>query len=217
MALAAVGRRASPARNVAPGFGAGARRPGRQALAHPGVAFLARSQAVVQPALAPLPELPLIGLEAVATPVRRARRHQHELRAVLGGVGHQHAPARDHLALRAGPGADARIERAAGKVFVAFFVTDLFHKALDAHHTLQLHPVELQRHIGVAGNLAALAAVVIGKPDDAALVVALDQHHAGAGAQVAAHGGHGHGVGLGHFRGNGFFQPLVKLLQGGCV
>ena len=186
-------------------------------LPHPGTAFLAIAQAVVQAALAALPELPLIGLEAVATPVRRARRHQHELRAKLGGIGHQHAAARDHLALRAGPGANARIQRTAGKVFVAFGVAHFFDNALDAHHAFQLYPVELQRHIGVAGNLAALAAVVIGKPDDAALVKSLDQDHARAGAHVAAHGGHGHGVGLGHFRGNGFFQPLVKLLQGGCV
>src|SRR3990167_4618021 len=95
--------------------------------------------------------------------------------------------------------------------------SDLFHHALDAHHTFQLYPVELQGCVGVTSNLAALAAVVVGKPDDAALVIALDQHDAGAGAQVAAHGGQGHGVGLGHFGTDGFFEPLVKLLQGGGV
>src|SRR5690606_37321086 len=83
----------------------------RQSLPHPLAAIQAVPQPVMQAALAPLPELPLIRLEAVAAPVRWAGRFQQNLRAVLGGGGYQHAPAGDHLALRAGPRADARIQR----------------------------------------------------------------------------------------------------------
>ncbi|MFM1980126.1 MAG: hypothetical protein RLZ68_1391, partial [Pseudomonadota bacterium] len=45
-------------------------------------------------------------------------------------------------------------------------------------------------------------------------IVAFYQHHAGGGAQVTAHGGQRHGVGLGYFAADGFFQPLVELLKG---
>ena len=77
--------------------------------------------------------------------------------------------------------------------------------------------MELDGGVGVARQLAALAAVVVGKPDNAALVIALDEHDARAGAHIAAHRGQRHGVGLRHFGADGFFQPLVKLLQGGGV
>src|SRR5690606_31880318 len=66
-----------------------------QALAYPGAAFDAVAQPVVQPALAALPELPAVGHQAEAAPVRRARRVEQELRAVLRGVAHQHRAALD--------------------------------------------------------------------------------------------------------------------------
>ena len=77
--------------------------------------------------------------------------------------------------------------------------------------------MKLQRRKGVARQLAALAAFVVGVPDDAALVIPFDEHHAGAGPQVTAHGGHRHGVGFGHLGADGFLEPLVKLLQRGRV
>ena len=146
--------------------------------------------------------------------MRRAGRLQQKLRAIAGGIGHQHTAAGNHLALRRGPGADARVERAAVEVGVALGGADLLHHALDAHHALQLHPVELQRAIGVAGQLLPLARVVVGVPDDAAGAVALDQHHPCARAQVAAHGGQCHRIGLGDLGRDGLLQPLIKLLQG---
>ena len=74
--------------------------------------------------------------------------------------------------------------------------------------------MELQRRKGVARQLLTFAAVVVGEPHNAARVITLDKHHARAGTQVAADGGQGHGIGLGHFGVNGFFEPLVKLLHG---
>jgi hypothetical protein len=41
----------------------------------------------MQPALAALPELPAVGPQAVAAPVRRARRLQQELRTVARRIG----------------------------------------------------------------------------------------------------------------------------------
>ena len=136
---------------------------------------------------------------------------QHKLGRVLGRVGHQHGAPLNDLALRGSPSANARIEWAAVKIRIAFFVADFFHPSLNAHHAFQLDPMKLQRGKRVTGQFLAFLTVVIGVPDDAALVTALDQHHPGAGAQIAGHGGQRHGVGLGNLRGDGFFQPLLKL------
>ena len=85
------------------------------------------------------------------------------------------------------------------KVSIAFCVADFFHAALYAHHTLEFNPVKLQSCKRIACQLLAFAAVVVGVPNNAALVVAFDQNHTRAGAHVAGHSGHGHGIGLGHF------------------
>src|SRR5574344_2833194 len=122
---------------------------GCQALAHPGIgrgALLgAVAQTVMQTAFAPLPKLPLLGHQAVAAPMWWARRVEQKLRPVFGRVGDQHAAPGNHLSLRAGPSTNARIQGAAVKVSIAFFGADLFHAPFDAHHTLQLNPMKLQR------------------------------------------------------------------------
>ena len=143
----------------------------------------------------------------------RAWRVEQELRAVAGGIGHQSAPAWDHLALRAGPGADARVQRPAGIVGIAFLGRYLVDPAFDAHHPLKLDPVKLQRGVGVAGQRLALAAVVIGVPDDAALIQALDQHHPGRWSHLGIDRSQGHRVGLGQLARDGFMQPPLELLQ----
>src|SRR5450830_1918679 len=125
----------------------------------------------MQAALAALPELPALGHQPETAPVRRARWFEHELGAIARRIGHQHAAAADHLALRTGPGTDARIERPAVEVGVAFLVADLLDPALDAHD-------------------------------------------AGAGAQVVAHGGQGHGVGFRHLARDGLVEPFLELAQG---
>src|SRR6218665_1611299 len=60
--------------------------------------------------------------EPVPAPMRWPGWLEHELRAVPGGIGQQHTTACNPLALRAGPGADARIERAAVEVRIAFLI-----------------------------------------------------------------------------------------------
>ena len=100
------------------------------------------------------------------------------------------------------------------EVGIAFFGADALDHALNTHHALQLDPMELQGGKRVASQLVALAAGIVGVPNNAARIQALDQHHARGGTQIAAHGGQRHGIGFGHFGVDGLFQPLVKLLQG---
>ena len=168
----------------------------------------------MQAAFAALPEFPLVGRQAVAAPVRRAWRVQQVFGTVFGGIHDQHAAAVDDLALRRGPGTDAGIQRAAGKVGVAFLGVHLLHAAFDADHALQLRPEELQGGKRIAGQLPAFAAVVVAVPDNAARIKTLEQHHARAGPQIAAHGANRHGVGFIYFGLEGFVEPLLKLLQG---
>ncbi len=168
----------------------------------------------MQPALAPLPKFPALGHQTEAAPMRRPGRIEQKLRAVFGSIGYQHAAAADDLALRTGPGTNPGVKRAAGKVSIAFLGADLFDTAFDAHHALELHPVKLQGREWIACQLPSLAAVVIGVPDNAAFVIAFDQHYARAGPQVFAHGCHGHGVGLWYLGTDSLLQPLIELLQG---
>ena len=100
------------------------------------------------------------------------------------------------------------------EVGVAFFIAYFLDPALNAHHTFHLHPMKLQGGIGIAGQLLPLAALVVAEPHNTALIEALDQHHAGARAQVAGDRSHRHGIGLGHLARDRFVQPLAKLQQG---
>ena len=97
------------------------------------------------------------------------------------------------------------------EVSVAFLFTDFAHTALDTHHTLELYPVKLQRCKRVARQFMAFAAVVIGIPNQPVVVIAFDEHHAGAGAHIASHGGQSHGVGFRHLGLQGFMQPFLEL------
>ena len=99
------------------------------------------------------------------------------------------------------------------KVSIAFFSTHALHTPLDTYDTLQLYPVKLQRSKRIAGKFLAFAAVVVRVPDNPALVIPFDQHHPGAGAQIAAHRGHRHGIGLIHLGVDSLLQPLIKLLK----
>ena len=83
-------------------------RSGSEPLANPlPIAAEAIAQAIVQAALAPLPEFPAIRVQAVATPMRGARRVQQEPGAIASGIGDQYGAAGNDLALRAGPGANS--------------------------------------------------------------------------------------------------------------
>ena len=53
----------------------------------------------MQAAFAPLPKLPLVGHQSVATPVRWPWRIEHELRRVLGRIGDENRATFNDLAL----------------------------------------------------------------------------------------------------------------------
>src|SRR6478735_7960393 len=138
---------------------------GRESLAPPAVAVAAIAQPVVQAGLPPLPELPRLGLQAIAAPVRRPRRLEHVPGAVARCIREQRRARLDHLALRRGPGADARIERPRIEIGVGLGIAHLLDGALDADDALELDPVELQRSERMDRQLAALPALVVGEPD----------------------------------------------------
>ena len=137
--------------------------------------------------------------QPIATPMRRARRVQGIAGRGGCGGGHQFGTRRDHAALRRGPGTQARIERTRRVVGVRLGAINLRHKPFDAHHALQLDPMELQCGIGLVRQLQALAALVIGVPDDAACIETLDQHDACRRPTVGADSRQRHCIRLRHF------------------
>ena len=68
--------------------------------------------------------------------------------------------------------------------------------------------------MGVQGDGAALAALVVGEEDEALVVDFLEQHDAGVGVAVFVHGGHVHGGGLVNLRVHGGIEPLAELFEG---
>ena len=70
-----------------------------------------------------------------------------------------------------------------------------------------------QRSLGVAGELAALLALRIGIENEAALVEALEQHHAGVGQAVGVDGGERHGGGIARLALGRLLEPGGEQLQ----
>src|SRR6266542_6017780 len=151
---------------------------GAEPLDHPRASVTAVPQAIVEPVRLVLPELDGVGADPVAAP-ERGQRHvavgvarREPLQPLL-----EHRSARDHLALRRGPGAQPAAERAGTEIRLGLLAADPLDAALDAHLALQGGPPEHQRRRGVRAELAGLAAPVIGVEHEAALVEALEQDH----------------------------------------
>src|SRR5690606_37378747 len=81
-----------------------------------------------------LPELPVVGLQPEAAPVRRSRRMQPELQAELGGACHQRGPRRQRTTLVRCPRADPRCKWTRSKVLVGFGRRHALDAAFDANH-----------------------------------------------------------------------------------
>src|SRR4051812_43244410 len=92
---------------------------GRKTFHSPSVTIAAITNAVVQPALAALPELDDLGSDAVATPMA-GKRHlvSREALGRLTGAFLQLGPIRNHFALMRGPGAQPAAERPAPEIRV---------------------------------------------------------------------------------------------------
>src|SRR5512134_943125 len=154
---------ANPAARRKPSTGSGSEALNRPARAGAGV-----EQPVVQPVGAPLPELHRLRQQPVAAPVRRARRVLavlvlHALEGALQRCTVGHA-----LALCRGPGGEPGAERPRVEIGVGVRCRDFLRAALDAHLALELRPQEHQARARLRGELAALAARVVGVEDKAA-------------------------------------------------
>ena len=92
----------------------------------------------------PDPQLHALGPDAVAAPPRRAR-HLARALGFLGHAGEQLGPRAERLALPAGDGGHARLERARRPVAVGVRVGRVRHRPLDPHLALDPVPVKDQR------------------------------------------------------------------------
>src|SRR6202023_2206622 len=114
-------------------------------------------QAIVEAAGASLPELDQLGAQAIAAPV----------------LGHRHLSPGETLARRGHGGLElgaAGDRRALSRRPRARVLLD---DPLDPHLAVAGRPVETQRRARIGGELARLAAAVVGEEDEAAFVVAL--------------------------------------------
>ena len=84
----------------------------------------------------------------------------------------------EHLALRRRPRARLAAARTAGEVRVRFVCRQALDRPFDPNLLLERRPVKAQRRVRIGGELARLAALVVGVKDEPALVDAAQQHHA---------------------------------------
>src|SRR5664279_4886365 len=166
----------------------GTLRSGSQSLLAPGSGVQPEPDPVVQATLAALPELPGLRHQAVAAPMARTRLVQAEPRRGFRGIGEQHSPRADHLALRGCPGADPGVQRTGDEVGVGLLRRGLLDPAFDPDHPLELHPVELQRCLRVRRELVPLTALVVREEQQTPRVGALDEHDPGGRAAVSTAG-----------------------------
>src|SRR5262245_27200220 len=157
---------------------------GSEALNRPasGASGAARvAQPVVQPVGAALPEFDRQRHDAVAAPVRRARRVVGIALAYALHGGLERTAGGHRLALRRRPGGEAGAERAAGVIRVRGGGGHLVDGAVDAHLALEVGPLEYEAGGRARRELAALAAAVVGEEDEAAVLDALQKHDPGRG------------------------------------
>src|SRR6185295_15711863 len=141
---------------------------GSESLKGPALALPAIEEPVVQPIGAPLPELDGLRDEPVSAPVRRPRRMIAELKLLFCEQFLQNRAAGHPLALRRGPGREARAERPARIVGVGILRADFLDRALDPHLALEIRPEEHRAGGGARFELASFAAEVVGVEDETA-------------------------------------------------
>ena len=170
-----------------------------------------------------MPQLDLLGVDAVAAPVGRARDGEGgrggarlgalrdaELRSSPRVRGFELLARRDRLALGAGPRADARVEWARREVVIGFGVAGVADGAADPHLPLLRPEQEGGGGVRVRAQRAALGAALVGVEDQRAALrlERLAQHEAHFGAPGLVDRGERDRVGIDLLlRGKGFGEP----------
>src|SRR6187401_693868 len=149
---------------------------GCEALSSPRAARLFHvAQAIVETTGTSLPELELLGHDAIPAPPRRPRHAVAVLLSRDREARFERLAAVDHLALSRGIDTPAALHWARREVGVGFFRTHLLGAAVDAHLPLERAPVKHQAAASGCGQLLALAAVVVGVEHEAAVVQTLEE------------------------------------------
>src|SRR4051794_3495293 len=186
---------------------------GGEALERPGAALGAPvAQAVVEAALAALPELDRGRLEEVAAPVLGSRDlPAGEAGSDVGDAPLELGPRGDRLALRRGPRGDLAPARAGGEVGVALLGRQAADRAGRAHRAVLLEPAPRERRPAAAVEVARLRADVAREEAEAALVDPAQQHEAAARPAVLVHRRQRDRVRLVDALGGGVLEPVAEL------
>ena len=181
----------------------------------PPVPIAAVADAIVQPALAPLPEFDHLGRDPVTAPVL-GKRHVFagEPLGRLPSPFFQLDAVRNHLALVGGPGAQPAAEWPAAEIGVRFFSGDGTDSPGDPNLPLQLRPIEHQGGAGIELQLYSLLTSVVGEEHEAALVRSLEQDHPDRGSAFPGRGGQGHRIRLHDLRLARLGKPALELGDG---
>src|SRR6185295_17799990 len=108
--------------------------------------------------------------------MRRPRNGPAEIaRLQLRHLGHQMCPAGERPALLRGPGAELAAAVPAGEIGVRLLGAHRLGRAQNHDLLLELAPVEVEAHLGIAEDLPSLAALQVGVEDEAPLVEALEE------------------------------------------
>ena len=127
------------------------------------------AHAIVQPRRLALPQLDHLGHDAIAAPVRRARRRRVAVRALdLRDQRLERGPALDHLRLRRRDRAELAAARPRREVRVGRRGVDLLDRAFDPDLAVQRLPEQDERRERMRGEVAALAPVVVREEHEAA-------------------------------------------------
>src|SRR5215471_8573714 len=142
----------------------------------------AKLNAVMQPERPLVPEFDHNGHQSIANPEWRARhRPDGKLGRFEGDRLFEGVAAFERARLPARPSADLGRARAACEIGVGLCRAHACHCAAQADLAAQGFPVKSKAGPGVCGQFAALPAAVVGIEHEAALVEALEQHHAHIG------------------------------------
>src|SRR5712692_6475763 len=175
------------------------------------------TQTVVQTILAALPELDRLRLNAIATPVRRARNifavALRQFRVTLL----QRGATFNHFALVRSPRADLAPERTRLKIFFRFVFRNLLDKSFDAHLPLLRQPVGNQARARILGEVRRFAAFVIGVENKTAVVETFQQDDPRRRLSILRRRRQRHRVSFRNAGGSCFVVPLRELLYGVAV